>query len=133
MSKIQTIAENINSLISNRNNYREQVRKRAYKEEAEYSPFLYVLPYYFAALCSSRFLIMGRMIPSAVSTQGVMILRHIVNGSVSYTPSRQHAAVTKKHQPPAASASVSFFTKRYSGLNLLPALRSAIYAVNTHR
>ena len=40
MSKIQTIVENINSLISNRNNYREQVRKRAYKEEAEYSEAL---------------------------------------------------------------------------------------------
>ena len=40
MSKIQTIAENINSLISNRDNYREQARKRAYREEAEYSEAL---------------------------------------------------------------------------------------------
>ncbi len=78
-----------------------RINKGIIKEEAEYSPFLYVLPYYFAALCSSRFLIMGRMIPSAVSTQGVMILRHIVNGSVSYTPSEQ-AARSGYEEAPAA-------------------------------
>lgn len=40
MSKIQTITENINSLISNRENYRAEARKRASKEEAEYSEAL---------------------------------------------------------------------------------------------
>lgn len=40
MSKIQTIAENINSLISQRDNYRAKTRQRTYKEEAEYSEAL---------------------------------------------------------------------------------------------
>lgn len=37
MSKILTITDNINSLISNRDNYRAEARERAYKEMAEYS------------------------------------------------------------------------------------------------
>ena len=37
----------------------------------------------YAAFACSRFLIMGRMIPRALSTQGVTILRPMVNGSVS--------------------------------------------------
>lgn len=40
MSKIQTIAENINSLISQRDNYRAKTRQRTHKEEAEYSEAL---------------------------------------------------------------------------------------------
>ena len=38
--RIQTIAENINSLISQRDNYRAKTRQRTHKEEAEYSEAL---------------------------------------------------------------------------------------------
>ena len=95
---------------------------------------LFVIEINYFAFATSRFLISGKIRPRAVSTIGVITFNAVEAISPStYIPRRQHAAVTKKHQPPATRATVWFFVNLYSGLNLLRDYLRAIYAANTHK
>lgn len=64
----------------------------------------FLLIYYYLFACS-LLAIIGKITPSAASTIGVRMLRNVLNKSPStYIPSKQLAAVTKKHQQPAKIA-----------------------------
>ena len=58
------------------------------------------------ALSFSLFAIIGRITPRAVRTSGVITLSANVNGSASYIPRIQLAAVTPKHHIPKKRATV---------------------------
>ena len=82
--------------------------------------------YYFAEFLSRSFFARyGIIMPSAVSTIGVIIFSAMVNISSEYMPSMQHAAVRIKHHTPKNLAAAWFFTNRYSAGIVSYALRSA--------